>query len=165
MAAVRPGTLPDEALLRTYTRAGDFTDCYTTELARSVSHAEFVEAFYSTPLFRLERWILAWAVAKPSTDAEVRELALAQRTTFAAWHVEARADNQLLVCDFRHSTRSWLMVVAGRDATRLYFGSAVVRVANPANGAKRMTLGFRLLLGFHKLYSRALLTSARRALS
>src|SRR6202008_3232550 len=164
MAPVQPGPLPENSLLRVYTRAGDYTDCYITELPRSVSHAEYVEAFYCTPLFKLERWILARLVAKPSTDGEARELANARRETFAAWHVESRAQDQLLLCDFRKSTRSWLMIVAAQASTRLYFGSAVVRVAHPAaNGTKRMTVGFRLLLGFHKLYSRALLASARRA--
>ena len=49
---------------------------------------------------------------------------------FAAWHVENRSENEILMCDFRGRTRSWLMVApvsTVSDArTRLYFGSAVV---------------------------------------
>lgn len=164
MADVRREALPENALLRTYTRAGDYTDCYVTEVPRAVTHAEFVEAFYRTPLFRCERWILAQLVNKPSTDDDVRALAHGRSETFAAWNVEARAPDQLLLCDFRASTRSWLMVAATANATRLYFGSAVVGLPDPRTGEKRMSLAFGALLGFHKLYSRALLASARRAL-
>lgn len=164
MAHVQPGALPEDALLRVYTRAGDYTDCYMAEVARPVSLAEYIDAFYRTPLFRLERWILAWLVAKPSTDAQVRELAQGRRDTFAAWHVESRAADQLLLCDFRRSTRSWLMVLAAREGTVLHFGSAVVRAKKSANGEKRLSVAFWLMLGLHKLYSRALLALARRAL-
>ena len=159
MARVRSHPLPAHALLNDYTRRGAYTDCFVTEVAQPVTHAEFVEAFYCTPLFRLERWILAWLVSKPSTDAQARQLARAERRDFAAWSVEARADDQLLMRDYRGQTCSWLMVAVERhhdvDVTRLYFGSAVVPIAH---------LSYRLLLGFHKLYSRALLSSARRAL-
>jgi hypothetical protein len=164
VAHVRAGTLPENAHLRVYTRAGDYTDCYLTEVARSVTLAEYVEAFYRTPLFRLERWILAWLANKPSTDADARELAQGQRATFAAWQVESRAADQLLLCDFRGSTRSWLMVSASRAGTLLHFGSAVVRARRAASGDKRLSVAFWLLLGFHKAYSRALLGSTRRAL-
>ena len=68
-------------------------------------------AFYTTWLFRLERWILRLAVARPSTDEEAHQLARGEREAFAAWSVEARAPDQLLMCDFTGRTRSWLMVV------------------------------------------------------
>jgi hypothetical protein len=164
VAHVRPATLPEDSLLRVYTRAGDYTDCYLTEVGRSVTLAEYVETFYRTPLFRLERWILDWLAKKPSTDTDARELAHGRRETFAAWHVESRATDQLLLCDFRGGTRSWLMVVARREGTRLHFGSAVMRAKRSASGEKRLSVAFWLLLGFHKAYSRALLASARRAL-
>jgi hypothetical protein len=164
VSCVRAGTLPEDALLRVYTRAGDYTDCYLTDVARSVTLAEYVEEFYRTPLFRLERWILTWLAKKPSTDAEARDLAQGRRETFAAWRVESRATDQLLLCDFRGSTRSWLMVSARGEGTLLHFGSAVVRARRAASGDKRLSVAFWLLLGFHQAYSRALLSSARRAL-
>jgi hypothetical protein len=47
---------------------------------------------------------------------------------------------------------------ADSPRTRLYFGSGVA----PRGGAgKRMGFAFHALLGFHKLYSRLLLTAAR----
>ena len=161
--------LPAEALLNRYSGSGAYADCYVKEIARTVSHAEYIEAFYTTAVFKLERLILRWFVARPSTDDEARELAEGKRDSFAAWTVEARAVDQLLLGDFSGRTKSWLMVAAapgaGSPGTRLYFGSAVVprRSTNP----KKPGLGFvfTALLGFHKLYSRILLRSAAARLS
>ncbi len=125
-------------------------------------------AFYTTRLFRTERFILKWAVARPSTDDDARKLAAGSLDHFAAWRVEARAQNQLLLCDFIGRTRSWLMTEAAETnqgaATRLYFGSAVVPAGVSAGGKARMGFPFSALLGFHKLYSRALLAAARSRL-
>jgi hypothetical protein len=134
-----------------------------------VSYEQYVTAFYSTPVFKLERLILKWAVSKPSTDTQAQQLAAGTVDQFAAWHVEQRAENQLLLCDFRGRTRSWLMLaplgIAGSEGTRLYFGSAVVPVVNSSSGQAGLGLGFRALLGFHKIYSKALLLAARTKLS
>jgi hypothetical protein len=81
--------------------------------------------------------------------------------------VEASAPNQLLLCDFLGNTRSWLMVEPRQDGgvTRLYFGSAVVARARDPAGKHRLKLRFRALLGFHRRYSRALLSAARARLT
>jgi hypothetical protein len=101
--------VPKSALLQRYVGEGSYVDCYTTDIATPVSQAEFVEAFYTTPVFRLERLILRWAVSKPSTDDEARALATRRADSFAAWTVEERTENQVLLCDFVGRTRSWLM--------------------------------------------------------
>ncbi len=75
--------LPAHALLRRYLRDGHYADCYVVEVPVAVSQAEFVEAFYTTPLFKLERAILAAAVRKPSTDDDARALARGEREAFA----------------------------------------------------------------------------------
>jgi hypothetical protein len=113
--------------------------------------------------------LLAWLVAKPSTDTQAAQLAAGTRSSFAAWNVEARSTDQLLMSDFKNRTRSWLMAgsapggaIAG---TRLYFGSAVVPARSAQSGRQSFGAGFRLLLGFHKLYSRALLFAARSRLA
>ena len=155
---IEPRPLPDKALLRAYEQPGGYTDCFATDVPAAVTHEQYVAAFYTTPLFKCERFILRWAIAQPSTDAEARELASGLRDAFAAWTVEQRCANQLLLADIYGSTRSWLMVEPGVTGTRLYFGSAVVPQA-------RRRPSFGLLLGFHKAYSRALLASARRALA
>jgi hypothetical protein len=152
--------LPPGALLAKYVREGAYTDCYVTDIAGAVSHAQYVEAFYTTAVFKLERLILKWAVSKPSTDGEARQLAAGTRDAFAAWRVEGRAGNQLLLCDLSDRTRSWLMVVPEGGRTQLYFGSAVV----PGRRRKSLGFGFRALLGFHKLYSAVLLYAAKSRL-
>ena len=82
--AVRSAALPDHALLQAFAAAGDYADCFATDLPRTVSHAQYVEAFYTTWLFRLERWILKWAIARPSTDDEARQLAAGAVERFSA---------------------------------------------------------------------------------
>jgi hypothetical protein len=169
MSSIQACALPDQALLTRYARDGAYTDCYATDIARPVSHAEYVEAFYTGALFKLERLLLAWLVAKPSTDAQAKELASGLLDTFAAWDVEERSINQLLMCDFRGRTRSWLMVApadsGGSVFTRLYFGSAVVPTPDRSSGRATLGFTFNALLGFHKLYSRALLSAARSRLA
>lgn len=155
------GELPAAALLRKYSYDGAYTDCYFTEIPTSISLAEYVESFYTTTVFKLERWILTHAVDKPSSDAGAKQVAHAETDSFAAWSVEGRAADQLLMCDFLRRTRSWFMVAPlPNGGTRLYFGSAVVPVRTKSG---ELTLGtsYRSLMGFHKLYSRILLRSAR----
>jgi hypothetical protein len=155
-----------DALLSRYVGAGAFVDCYVAEVTRRVSCAEYVEAFCTTSIFKLERAILGIFVSRPSTDAEARQLARGERATFAAWTVEARSLDQLLMTDLSGRTRSWLMVApSGNGMTLLYFGSAVVPVRDPTTGRGSLGLLFSALLGFHKLYSLALLLSARSRLA
>jgi hypothetical protein len=157
--------LPGQALLRRYSVDGAYADAYTTTIERRIAHAAYVEAFYTTWLFKLERRLLALLVARPSTDAQARELARGERTSFAAWEVEATAPDQLLLSDFRGRTRSWLMTEPDGAGTRLYFGSAVVAAVDHRTGARRLAFAYRALLGFHRVYSRALLAAAARRLA
>lgn len=166
MSHVRPCALPEAALLRKYQDAKAYTDCYVTEVTGAVSQQAFVEAFYTTPLFKLERTLLRWFVTRASTDLEARQLAAGCIDTFAAWRVEGRRTDQLMLTDFTGRTRSWLMVTPADDIatpprTYLYFGSAVVAQSDPKTGRRRMGLVFQALLGFHRLYSRLLLRAAR----
>lgn len=141
-----------------------YTDCYWSEVSERVSFPEFVFAFYTTSLFKLERIILERVVAKPSTDTEAGQLAKGSLQRFAAWQVEGRSENELLLCDFLGRTRSWLMTfpVHSKDGarTQLYFGSAVVPRRNPETGRLSLGFGYQALLGFHKIYSTLLLYSA-----
>jgi hypothetical protein len=164
MSKVRTSHFPPGALLSRYEKDGCHTDCYVTDIPVSVSHEQFVLAFYTTPLFKLERLILKLAASRPSTDEQAAVLASGQGENFAAWSVEDRCSNQILMCDFQGRTRSWLMTedIENGDipGTRLLFGSAVVPVRNNRTGEEGLGTIFRLLLGFHKLYSVALLSSA-----
>lgn len=166
MLAIHSCDLPSDALLNRYAASGGYVDCYVTELAASVSHQEYVEAFYTTAVFKLERLILRLLAARPSTDAEAAELARGESASFAAWSVEERSPGQLLLADFTGRTKSWLRIAPRPDGgTQLYFGSAVVPLRDRKTG--RVTLGpaFNVLLGFHKLYSQTLLFAARRRLA
>ena len=162
--------VPTNALLAKYTDSRTYTDCFATDIARTVSHAEFVEAFYTGRLFKLERLLLRVFLAKPSTDLQARQLAAGELNEFAAWTVEARAENQLLLCAVDRRTRSWLMVSTTDvpSGTRLYFGSALLlgrKTGNTSTGKPEMGFVFKALLGFHNFYSRALLSAAARRLA
>jgi hypothetical protein len=160
MPRVEVTPLPPSALLGAYARSGDYTDCYSIRLPQPVSLPAFMHAFYTTPVFRLERWILAALLKLPSTDEEAAAVAQGRATRFAAWTVEAREADQAILAAGR--TRSWFMVAADSPGgpTRLYFGSAIVRAEPGKLGSQ-----FSALLLFHKVYSRVLLrVAARRAL-
>ena len=169
MSSIQSCELPQEALLGKYRREGAYTDCYVTEVARPVSHADYVEAFYTTAVFKVERLLLAWLISRPSTDVQAQQLATGVVDSFAAWRVEDRIADQLLLCAMGGRTRSWLMVArdesSGSRSTRLYFGSAVVPRVNARSGEAKLGRAYRALLGFHKLYSRVLLHAASSRLA
>jgi hypothetical protein len=156
---------PAKALHRQYMTDGAYVDCYTTVVRGAITHARFVEAFYTTFLFKLERLILFLVLAKTSTDQDAQALAVGKLNAFAAWTVESRAENQLLLCDFQSRSRSWLMIAQedweGDVVTHLYFGSVVVPQLNRKTGTLGLGFVFKALLMFHKVYSRALLAAAR----
>lgn len=165
MFTVKPCDLPLQALLRRYHDGGDYTDCYRATARGSFSLAQFIRAFYTTPIFRTERLILRWLVGRDSSDAGVERLADADSDEFAAWRVEARGPGQLLLCDYLGRTRSWLMTAAAENGrTDLYFGSAILRRRDPRTGDRSLGPLFTVLLGFHRLYSRVLLAAARARL-
>ena len=165
MPTIQKSPAPTNALLHKYTSMpGAYTDSYMTVIPAQVSFPEYVFAFYTTSLFKVERLILTLTVRKPSTDVQARELSNAKRNSFAAWTVEARDENQILMCDFAGSTRSWLMTVPTETGTLLYFGSAVVPHRITKDGKPSLGFFFTALLGFHKIYSVLLLSSARSKL-
>lgn len=164
MPSVQACTVPSPSLLSRYTADGAFTDCYVTELPTSVAHSDFVEALYLGTLMRIERKLIGWLLSKPTSNAHVRELAMGETADFAAWEVEERTPSELLLRDQTGRTRSWLMTQALPGATRLYFGSAVLPRIDHKTGARHMGPLFKALLGFHRLYSKLLLSSARSRL-
>ena len=152
MFSIESCPLPDNALLNRYDCPGGYTDCYRTDVIGAVTHEKYVAAFYTTLLFRLERIILKWVVSKPSSDIEAEQLAAGNTDTFAAWRVEGRCENQLLLSDYQGRTRSWLMVapvdIEGIRKTRLFFGSAVTQVRNTETGKSLPSFGFHYYSGF-----------------
>jgi len=166
MSSLHPCALPPDSLLQRYAATHAYTDCYATQVAGAVSQATYVAAFYTTAPFKVERLLLRLFASRPSTDQEAVALAQGQRQAFAAWSVEERTPNQILLRDMTGRTRSWLMTAPCEDGTtRLYFGSAIVPPRDAAPGASPLDFPFSTLLGFHKLYSRVLLFAARSRLT
>ena len=170
MFSITQDDVPENALLCTYRgglrpeRWGGSGDCFSVAVDRVTSLTEFVFAFYTSPVFRIERLILRLLAGAPSTDAEARWLAEGSGTSFAIWRVGERAATQLLMCDRYERTRSWFGVVPLKDGrTLLQFGSAVASGSDHRSAARtaRGNL-FRVLLRFHVMYSQVLLHAAKR---
>jgi hypothetical protein len=165
VSSVRPCALPAGALLGRYGGAAGYADCWVSEVDRTITQAAFVEAFYTTRLFKLERTVLKWLAGRASSDVDAVRLARGGVDAFAAWRVEERRDDQLLLADVTGRTRSWLMTATdARGGTQLYFGSAVLPRTDPRAGRPSMGRAFSALLGVHRLYSRLLLGAARARL-
>jgi hypothetical protein len=169
MFSVTQDVLPEDALLKTY-RGGlrpeswrESGDCFAVTVDRLTDLAEFVFAFYTSPVFRIERLILRLLAGASSTDSDARRLAEGTGTSFAVWRVGERTATQLLMCDRYERTRSWFNVVpldSGR--TLLQFGSAVASRRGPRVESGSHSYLFSLVLKFHVMYSQILLYAAKR---
>ena len=165
MSAVHPCEVPLNSLLRGYKDGNGYADCYVVEVPGPVTQEDYIQAFYTSPLFKIERTLLKYLASKPATDNDAKELAVGKATKFSAWRIEEQSTSELLLADFTGRTRSWLMATpitgsAITPRTLLYFGSAVVPrkskdIQNPSMGWV-----FHTLLSFHRLYSRLLLSAA-----
>lgn len=156
---------PDSLLGRMAAQRGAFADAYALHLPRPVTLAEFVEAFYTTRLFKTERVLIA-LLGKPSSDAMARAVARGEGQRIAVWTVAARTRDELLMHEDSGATRSWFQVQPGEaGGATLCFGSAVVPRRRGPGGEPRFGWAFHALLGFHRGYSRALLRAAARRLA
>jgi hypothetical protein len=165
--AITRESVPEDALLRTFRggahpeRWGRYADCFAVSVDRDVTLAQFVFAFYTSPLFRIERGLLRLLINAPSSRADARAIADGTSGKFAAWYVGQRTEMQLLMCDRYERTRSWFRVEPERGGgTRLRFGSAVAAKRGEKTDVPRRPAAFSLLLSFHVLYSQALLRAA-----
>jgi hypothetical protein len=162
--------VPIDALLKTFDggahpeRWGLYADCFAVDTAAEVGLADFVFAFYTSPLFGVERLLLRALINAPSSRTDARAVADGAADKFAAWYVGARTPTQLLMCDRYERTRSWFSVTPTRGGTRLRFGSAVAAKRGTPTDAPERPAAFGLLLRFHVLYSQALLHAAKRNL-
>lgn len=153
--------VPDNSLLGAYARKGAFTDCYAMSVSAPITLSEFIEAFYTTRLFKLERWLLTKTLNVPSTDEQVVQLSLSRAKQFSIWQVENRLGYEILLD--AGQTRSWLCVrpqAGTTPSTTLLFGTAVV----PVRPDGKFGLLFHMFGGFHRLYSKLLLSAASKRL-
>lgn len=169
MFSIVQQAVPDDALLRTYqgglrpecwAKSGD---CFAVTVDGTTELAAFVFAFYTSPVFRIERLILRLLAGASATDTEAQRLAHGSGTGFAIWQVGERTTTQLLMCDRYERTRSWFRVVPlNGGKTLLQFGSAVASRSGDQPATRTRGRLFRLLLKFHVVYSQVLLHAAKR---
>ena len=177
MFSITREPVPADALLNTFRGGahpetwGRYADCFAVDLAGETGLADFVFAFYTSRLFRVERFLLRMLINAPSSRAGARAVADGSCDTFAAWYVGQRTPTQLLMCDRYERTRSWFCIEPkDGGVTRLRFGSAVAAkrgersaVAGRPDVPQRPA-AFNLLLQFHVFYSQALLHAAKKNL-
>jgi hypothetical protein len=146
--------------MQTYVGQGaTYTDCFEVMSPAAVTLPDFIEAFYTTWLFKLERLVLSIVLRRRIRDADVRAMAMGG-DSFAVWGVEARDDAQILLHDQMWHTRSYLAVALQKGGgTRLIFGSAVV-----APDDKPLGRLVQITTPLHRFYSKALLLLAERNL-
>jgi hypothetical protein len=161
MIQTRP--VPHHALHKHYQDAGGYADCFAARLSAPATLADLIKAFYTCPVFKMERVILRILLSKKSSDEQARALAKGTRTHFCAWDVEARTETQILIRDYQGMTLSWFMVEPS-DPETIYFGTAIVAAKGARPDTPKIPLLFSSTLWFHKTYSRALLWSTRRML-
>lgn len=165
MARITALPLPPDSLLARHMIADDYGDCFAAEVAGAVPLERFIAAFYSSRAFTPERLFLR-LIGRGADAGDIAALAEGRSARFAAWTVEAREEDQILLRDFMGETRSWLKVEPHPEgtATRLLFGSGVGRSKGES---KRSPIGraiFAALTPLHRLYARALLAGAVRGI-
>ncbi|MEO9819205.1 MAG: hypothetical protein ABJ370_05130 [Paracoccaceae bacterium] len=151
--------VPENRLISPFRAAeAHHTDAFCLEFAGQVDLADFINAFYTSWLFKLERLVLRVFAKAPTSDAQAQALASGDLDTFAVWRVEGREPTEILLGERSGRTKSWLAIEPAGEVTRLWFGSIVV----PVHRKGKLTLGpvFDSLLGAHKVYSRSLLMAA-----
>ncbi|MCP5076193.1 MAG: hypothetical protein GY947_23225 [Rhodobacteraceae bacterium] len=153
---VRSCDLSYDSLLRQAT-AGAYWDCYTCRVDIVASLEAFVLAFYSSRAFWPERALLS-AAGLVCRLEQAAEMVQGTADQYAAWTVEARNRDEMLMRDVRGVTRSYFSVRELERGTELRFGSGV------GTGEKEMSRVMKLLQPFHRWYSRVLLTAARERL-
>lgn len=151
---------PDGSLIAPFAqRGGHYVDAFCVHVPTRQYLRDFVSAFYTTRLLRIERAVLGVLARSPSSDADAMALAAGMTERFAVWHVEARREDELLLADASGRTKSWLHAAPEGQGTRLWFGSVVVPVQRPGR-APSLGPVFGTLEGAHKFYARLLLKSA-----
>lgn len=159
MFSVHASPLPDSAALKQFAAVpGVHIDCYRADVSKDISLSDYAIAFFDSPVFRLERRLIALVGGKASRRADVEAFALGKSDTLSEWQVVERDADQILLAVGDGPIRTWIMRESPQDGTALYFGSAIL----PMHGASKIALGFRLLMGFHRLYARVLLFAAQR---
>jgi hypothetical protein len=168
MSNITEAKIPLGSLTNSYANAGAFVDCYYVDIPKEVTLEHYLEAFYTTPLFKVERTLLSVITCKFALDIEAKALSLGHSERYSIWTVEKRISDQIILRDVTKKTRSWLMVqkpsASKSETTRLMFGSVVIPKEITENGQGKFGILFHGLSRFHRRYSRALLNAAYKRL-
>ena len=170
--SLHSGSAPEGALIRRYTtNPGGYSDRFYVDIPADVTLSDYILAFFSTPIFRMERLILNLVPSGRSNEQCVLDLASGTGDKMAGWKTEKRDENQLLLAVGDGPIRTWLMVQGTQSSettptktTRLYFGSAVLPTSMTKDGHPKLAIVFKLFSGLHIFYSRLLLWWAARDL-
>lgn len=138
---------------------------FSSDGSENISFENYIYSFYTSSVFKLERFILRLFLRKSITDQMAGELAKGERQSYAAWNEEFRDGDQLLMADFMGSTKSWFMLERGANGSRLYFGTVVMSKKDRQGRVKPPMPFFQWTVPAHKFYSKALLWSAKRRLA
>jgi len=158
--------IPTHSFMQPFTEIeGCSADAFKSSVEFPVALEEFIQAFFGSTAFQMERTLLK-IMGKPYVSpADIKALAAGQQAQFAIWQVKERSDHEIMLKVGDGPIRSWLMVLPEQNGkTSLYFGSAVLPQGKTKNGTPQIGFLFRTLIGFHNFYSRLLLNSAIKKL-
>ncbi len=145
---------------------GCLTDAFRCKVDFSVNLEHFIQAFFDSSVFRLERLLIQILTRKQADLTQVKKLASGTDKTFAVWQVAQRSNFEILMKVGTGPIRSWLAAYPDQDGgTSLYFGSAVLPTKGDKNGNQQVGFLFQATVWFHEFYSRLLLKSAVRTLT
>lgn len=153
---------------------GCYADAFCVRVAAPSATAApgalFARAFFGSPVFRVERALLAALGFRGPTDAELSSMAFdapgrdrVAAFTLAASTVAADGSSELLFRWAVHG-RTWLAVrvLEGNAELELLFGSALLDVPSRGRGgaSRALALGWAAVQPAHALFSRLLLAEA-----
>lgn len=167
MNEIEERRVPKGSLLQHFADSqGTYTDAFVAQVKSAPSLHDYIEAMFDSPVFRIERLILAVTVFKPAFRKDVSALAAGEGDQLAGWKLMQRTDQELLLAVENGRVRTWLMIEPISDeVSRVWFGSAVVPKQSKNGAAEGLGIAYRSMLAVHKYYSRVLLRSAIRRLS
>eukprot|EP00045_Choanoeca_perplexa_P002911 m.27622 g.27622 ORF g.27622 m.27622 type:complete len:189 (-) comp11764_c0_seq1:101-667(-) len=124
---------------------------------------KYIRAFFSSPVFQLERYVLQYAAGISIEDQDIRKCGFEVGDKLGVWGVTERCDNEALALWSQGSTDgcSWWRLEHTREGDPvLMFGSGI----RTNNASKAYRLAMVPLTQGHYLYSRILLWSTGRNL-
>lgn len=166
MITVKRIGVPEGSFLKAYEgREGCETDCFQADVPGHPDIDRFVHIFFDTWVFRIERRLLALLGEDYATSEDVAALAGRSSDTLAAWTVQDRSADEIILAFKRPRGRTWLQATqldGSLGSTRLRFGSALLPNIDSEGQTASISWGLKIGLPLHRLYARLLLAAAAR---